>query len=417
MLAVADEGKLYWVTETTTGVIPMPPVMLERINARRGLSKLAVGGRGLVLVYDFTHIAPTQLAERVPGGMFAVLDDDTLLHITNGGDWGLINLASGARTPIPFEWVGMPLIPVRTLAQEKRALVVFNEAKEHLFEVRDDPKPLRHIAIGAASPSRPDITMIDATLVPGDATVYSDGEGRLYATYDDTKPIELGQLDGAVHSIATLGKLRFAAVSENGELVRGTLDGTGTLERTHIAARDDVVIGADPSGNVLVGLDREMVIWDRDVHTLTKFDKVIAGFAPIRDHVLVEFGDRSMIEFDPVTLTHRELFHRGVIEMHLDPSGTLGVALLDSGHVAVVDLPDGEPMELAPAYGTAAHIGHTPTTRTLVVGESALDVWRLPHVDGDLASWIDEYTNARDNERGLDWPWKPTDAAPAAAAP
>ena len=375
------------------------------MSARHGTSRVAVSGRGLVLIYDLTHVVPQRLPATLSGPLFAVLDDDTVLAMSNTDAWSLIRMASGQRVEIPFQWIGVPLLPVQVLGTEKRALVVFNEVRSHLVEVRDDARPLRNLANGPTLPGRPDLSLMQATLVPGDATVFSDSESRIYATFGDGHPTELAQLDGAVRGIAALGRLKFAAVSENGEVVRGTLDGTGTIERGHVPARDDLVVGADLDGRALVASDRELYAWDSNLEPIAKFDKPIWAVLPARGGVVIELADRSALLYDPATKESRPLVTRGVARAEVTEDGSLFVALLDSGKVVVAELPVGEPFELPGTYN-AASIGITPTTRTIVVGASALDMWRLPVVDGDLQAWIDAQTNARDGGRGIDWPTK-----------
>jgi len=244
-------------------------------------------------------------------------------------------------------------------------------------------------------------------LVPGDVTVFSDAEGRLYATFGDGKPTEIGQLDGLIRGITPLGKSRFAAISENGEVVRATLDadGASAVEHEHVTARETLLIGGTPDGRVLIGADRELLVWDHDVRPLFKFDKDVASIHAASGGVVIELADRSLVWFDPYTLAHHELIHRNVRAFELNGDGTLLAAIDDGGRVSVIDLPFGEPFELAPTYGALARVGLTPTTRTLVVGESDIDLWSLPQPVGDLASWIDKHTNAIDGDRGVSWQW------------
>ena len=402
---VAAEGKLFWVTENAAGQIQLPPMSISRVTASRGTSRVAVSGRGLVLVYDLTHVVPARIPEVAPGPLFAVLDDDTVLAMSNADAWSLVRMASGQRVEVPFQWVGVPLLPVQVLGTEKRALVVFNEVRSHLVEVRDDARPLRNLANGPSLPGRPDISLMQAALVPGDATVFSDSESRIYATFGDGHPTELVQLDGAVRGIAPLGRLRFAAVSENGEVVRGSLDGTGTIERGHVPARDDLVVGADIDGHALVASERELFEWDSDLESIAKLDKAIWGMWPARGGAVIELADRSAVLYNPATKESRVLVNRGVARTEVTADGSLFVALTDAGKVVVAELPVGEPFELPGTYA-AASIGITPTSRTIVVGSMALDMWHLPSVEGDLSSWIDSQTNAREGGRGIDWPTK-----------
>nr|HEX4314845.1 serine/threonine-protein kinase [Kofleriaceae bacterium] len=406
LIATASDGKVYWAADHGTGTIALPQVQSTRIAGRRGVSKLVVSGRGLVLVYDLTNIVPDRVPGQVPGQLFAVLDDDTILSMSNTDAWSLIRTGTGQHVDIPFQWVGVPLLPVRTLGSEKRALVVFNEVRSHLLEVRDEARPLRNLANGPTLPGRPDMSLIQAALVPGDATVFSDSESRIYVTFADGHPTEIAQLDGAVRAIASIGRLKFAAVSENGEVVRGTLDGTGTIERAHVPARDELSISADRDGRVMIGADRELYAWDKDVESIAKFDHGIYSLAAAAGGLIVNLDDRSDVLFDPDTKQSRVLINRGVARQELDESGTLLATLLDSGKVIITELPAGEPFELPASYPMGA-IGLTPTSRTVVVGTTTLDAWHLPAVTGDLPAWIDAHTNARESGRGIDWPAAP----------
>jgi hypothetical protein len=414
VLSVAAENKIYWCTDTATGEIPLPPMQLQRVNGRSSSSRLVVGGRGLVLVYDLAAVVPGHVPGRLASGMFAVLDDDTLLQAANGDDWALVKL-TGERKPFPFQWSGIPLLPMQTLTTEGRALVMFAEVREHILEIRDDARPVRHLAVGPFSPAAPTSSPLVGVLVPGDVTVFSDAEGRLYAAFGDGRPTEVTQMDGLVRSIAPLGKSRFVAVSENGEVVRAAVDadGASTVEHEHVTARDEPLVGSTPDGRALIGIANELLVWDRDVRPLFKFEKQILVIRPASTGVVVELADRSLVWFDPQTLSHRELVHRGVRAFVLDGARSLLAALDDAGHVTVIDLPVGEPFELASTYGPDARIGLTPTTRVLAVGDMDVDLWHLPRPVGDLAAWIDAHSNAVDGDRGVSWQWKKPGAGSA----
>jgi hypothetical protein len=397
--------RLMWTTDTSHGEIPLPNMQPVRINGRPGTSRVIVEGRGTVLIYDLAHSVPQRLPIAATGGQFTMLDDDTVLTWTNSDPWSLFHLSTRQRIEVPFRWAGFgSLGEVR--GDEKRALVRFTEVRTHLLELRDDPKPMRHLASGPSAIDHPDQGFIVGALIPGDATMFADSDNRLYATFGDAHPNEIVQMDGTVRGICSLGRLKFGAITDNGEVVRGSLEGNGTLERTRVPARDDLMVEGDLAGHLFIAAGKELLQWDGSVDAVAKLDRPIVGMWPVAGGLALALSDRSIVAYDSETRRWRPIVQRNARLAQVTPDGTMLAVMLDGGHVVVAEFPDGEPWELPASYLPATGMAVTPSSRAIVIGSDRLDMWKLPRVGPDLHAWIDTQTNARERGRRVEWPWQ-----------
>ena len=413
----SGDGRLYWVSPTTSGVIALPSIFRTlHVAGSSHSGRLAVAGDDLVMVYDLSSLSPARIgAIETPTFMF--LDDDTLLFWSNAEPWTLFRTQTGQRITFDLPWMGAPM-PLDVLPEEGRALFGYLERQSHLIEVRDDALPFHHLATMPNVSNGADMPYVGRLLL-GDGTVFST-DSDLQGTTSNARPHEVAHLDGTVVSIARLGYLEFGAISQHGEIVRGSL-ATGALERARVPANAAYVAGGY-EGKLVIGSGSQLLLWDHaDVREIAHFTQPISGLLQIAGGIGVVLGDQRVLDVvqDPATqaFAATEILPRGSVNINVANGGKVMISRGNGSLLNVVELPSRVRWTLPIVNEVAGTIAVGPTSNQVVQQYDGLVTWKLPHIDGDLHAWLEHQTNAIEDADGeLAWPWQTAAAAAAAAA-
>jgi len=396
------DGKLHWANELGRGALTLPGVVNRmRVAARAGSSRVAVVGDGIVIVFDLGAVVPQSIPAK-PFTRAFFIDDDTVLVMSSIDErWHWLDLATGKSTSIDFDERGMPAVWDVDL-QSGRVLV-----REHT------PNGMRFVLLRKGSLTVEVVAEggrdLWARLIPGDAVIYSLGDGRVFARIGVEPAAQVAKLDGVVHHGVGIGRLQYAAHSSTGEVVRGDL-ATGKLERIRVPVGANGFLASDGNGRVLMIEDNRLLAWDGAVTEIAKFDKSIARITPVHGGVAIHLGNDNelhILELRPGATPHRVLASSAEVpSVSLDGKLLVG---LGSGHnVTIVELPSRARWSLPVLYSAQASLGVAPTSRKILQStERALAIWHLPHVGTDFAAWLDRQTNATVDADGvLAWPWQ-----------
>jgi hypothetical protein len=410
VIASAGDGKLQFVGDPTRGTLRLPGVVRRsRIAARAGSSRLAVVGDGIVVGFDLAAALPRVLP--MPIGMEARFVDDHTVLASRGIDIELqwLDLATGAAQKFRHLPRGLPSV-IGIDAAAGRVLVHEHAGTQRLLLFRKGSPEVRVIAEGRRVWGR---------LVPGDAIVYSVGDGGLFAVVEGSAPREVAKLDGGAAGATSLGYRRFAAFGEGGEIVRGDLV-TGELERTRVQLGPNGFVAADITGRVLVVDEHRISAWEGAVTELAKLDKPIRQLDPFDGGVLVRLADLEVrtLELRPGAAPHR-LLPPGKRPPLVSGDGRLVIGLGNGQQVMVAELPSRARWTLPVLYDANDVLSVSATSRWVLQGSARhFAVWQLPQAGPDLAGWLDGLTNATIDDDGvLAWPWQRAAAQAPAAAP
>ncbi len=195
---------------------------------------------------------------------------------------------------------------------------------------------------------------------------------------------------------------RFAAMSEDGEVVRGKLDGT-ELERIRVTGFGTRRTNAGLRCNE----DYFVLVWNNLLLRWTDRLEIIAGFEDDIDEVglfgsrvLLSTRDRSASLIDLTTAERKPI----PAYEKLAP-GPTRIALQIKGSVQILEL---DSQLLWPAACPAGLRGAW-LDEHLLVGSTGHVLWRcfLPHERGELRSHLERLTNAVESPNGvLLWPWQ-----------
>jgi Protein kinase domain len=400
LIAPGNDGQLHFENDLVTGALHLPIALTNlRVLARPGVPRVIALGRGMIVGFELADSLPERLPRARGGGDVQFVGDDALLLAGRfGGDWRWYDVVTRRSTPVAFEPAGLTSI-VDVDHQDGRVLVRDTTTSSALVVLRKGAAAPRELARGAAVWGR---------LLPRGSVVFGVGDGRLLAVQEGGPAREVAKLDGIVELAVGLGANRFAAVSSSGELVRGSL-ATSDLERTRIAPGTTSVLAADRAGRVVIGQDGRLLVWDRDVTEVARFDQRIHAIFPLDDGALLELSDHSMIRIALVAgAASRHVLAASGSSPLVSADRRLIVAPSVNGQVVVVETATLATWEL-PAYrATHALVTIAPTARRFVdagFGQAAL--WTLPAARLELRAWLDERTNAlTDPDHALIWPWQ-----------
>jgi hypothetical protein len=227
-------------------------------------------------------------------------------------------------------------------------------------------------------------------------------------------PREHLKLDGRTRGVDRIGATGFAALSENGELVRGDAD-TGALARTRVAAGASWGLTGDRAGRVVIALGDRLWLWD-PAPAGDPGPVEIAGLhqdaiwlAPCDSGVLVGLADHSvalssLVPGAPVT----PLLPPASRSPYVSRDGNLMIGESVNQRLAVVETATGARWEL-PGHASPHDLQMlSPTARRFAQsGPRSLALWTLPLAPLDLRRWLDERTNAAtDGDDVLTWVWQ-----------
>ncbi|MGE5185905.1 MAG: serine/threonine-protein kinase [Acidobacteriota bacterium] len=408
LVALGEDGKLHYTSGLADGAITLPATLANaRVIGRAGQARFAVTGQGAVLVFDADAFLPHRIAAHRPGEV-AFVDDDLLLLYDQRPDWAWYDLAAGqlVRPDVP-EWGWGAAFLLDIDGPERRVLKtveVQRDASSHLAVMRPG-KPDREISVVPSQffhtmQVRPRI----AALVPGDAVVFGDG-ARVMAAIGDASPRELAKIDGGVVAVTRLGRLRFAALSARGELVRGSV-ATGDVERVRVPDVEGyAILAGDRDGRVLVGAGPVLRAWSTRVDELARFDQPIEAIAAVDGGIAVTLADHGVVLVAPGGAKTRLLAPSSQAPV-ASGDGRLVVGTGNGGQLELVELPAAAHWTLPWLYGAAYEgLAVAPATRRVVQASGdQLAVWKLPEASTDLAGWLAGLTNACMVQDHLEWP-------------
>jgi len=81
---------------------------------------------------------------------------------------------------------------------------------------------------------------------------------------------------------------------------------------------------------------------------------------------------------------------------------------MTGGQISVLDLPSLASWTLPKTFAGLDQYAVSPDGRRVVqaLGGQSVAAWELPRPGGDFAAWLDELTNATEDEGILSWPWQ-----------
>ncbi len=407
MIVPSGDGRLYWVNDLGRGSLAMPTTMNRlRIAVRPGAPRLVVVGDGIILTFDLSAVMPQRI--RAPVGSDPVfVDDETVLLIGSyERQWRWLDLVSGKQSAFKYDSLAAPSVSDIDPVSGRMLL------REGLIQ----PDSFKLIHKNSTK-----FTLIThgrdcwARLLAGDAVIYGEGDGRVFAKIGTAAPQEIVKLDGIAIAGVALGELRFAAHSSTGEVVRGDL-ATGKLERIQVPMGTDGFLSTDGAGHLLIIEDNRLLTWDTSIVELAKFDKAISRVDPVEGGILVQLGSEHALQYVELaksTVPHRILpTSRGFAVVSSD--GKLVAALGTAQDVMIVELPSRARWRLPTLAFTHDIVSVSPTSRRIMqTTNDALVLWQLPAIGSDLAGWLDNQTNATlDPDGVLLWPWDTHRSAP-----
>jgi hypothetical protein len=312
-------------------------------------------------------------------------------------DWGWWDSAANTRLERTLAIDMGPARLVRVDGEDGRTLVVLTRPDEQ-----------RNTAVVAYPDGRQIATEISyglATLVHGDALVYSPGKGRVFARVGDGEPHEVATLDGELIAIAPRGRLGYVALSQRGDLVRGTVDG-GSFERTQLAGLDsDAVVATEPDGSVLIGWGNHLQRWGTAVEEIARLPQPVRWIRSAGTGIVIGLANDTLT-FIPASgdRTPRPVGLRDGPNVTATDSRIYSLSA--SGDIAIVELPSLVEWTLPKLYSAPPRFAASPTGSRLyqVLGFEAV-LWSLPEPGSDFGAWLDELTNATDVDRHVRWPW------------
>jgi hypothetical protein len=393
-------GRLEFIDSSRSAIVLPMTLHASRVAARRGRSRVALAGQGVILVFDLARA----LARRIPidpNEAAGVVDASTVVSMDTNGRVEWHDLVTGTSTSFTLEkQLGLPQL-IDVDPERGRALIGVMPGHSRLYVLRkNDPRPVFSREFGHAVTGR---------LVSGDALVYSDTE-HLFGAIGSRVPRDLGALDGPLDALIPLGPLRYAASTTTGELVRGTIE--GTRETTRLASSGRAPLAADTDGTVLVGAGNRLMRWSTHLVELTTFDDRILELAKVPGGVVAFVGKATyFVELGP-TVTVERLTTSGTAFIADD--GRRLVTRGAHGLIEVIELPSRERWELPVTADDSDDLavapGSTAVLHRRANGEALL--WQLPALTGDLPDELDEASNAVDLDGVLGWPWEAGPVSP-----
>ena len=365
MIVPSADGKLFLTGDSLSIAVALPaPVPFLRMATRPGQSRVVVTGTGMILVLDLDAITPRRIAAPL-GTHAAFVDDDTLLSwgsLTDAWEW--IDVLTGKRTPFSPDADTLPTV-VDLDSHGGRALW--------------------------------------GRLLLGDAVVFGNGDGTVFAKVGETEPHEVVKLDGSVVAAGPLGPLAFTAISERGEVVRGNL-ANGALDRTNVAPGKSMFVAG-----VLIVVDDRLLVWDHDrVVLLQQYDRKIARLDPTENGVVVQLVDNELQLIDTTgAAAPRRLFAPSSEEPVVAASGKIVVGTGTAQQLLVVELPTFARWDVPVVFASDGLLAVAPQLRRVLQNSQAhFMLWELPQVGADFGAWLDEQTNALKRDDLLAWPWQ-----------
>jgi hypothetical protein len=399
VLVGGSDGKLHWINELGKGSLVLPQVPRNlRVAARPDTTRIAVIAESTVLVYDLRTVIPRRFAMAGKTALF--IDDDTLL-LVEPHDLAWLDLPTGAITPIATQATLPVVLDIDDASG--RVLIAYVHPRGMTIELLRRGSGTGEIVVATEPPRQP-----WARLVRPDAVIFGIDDGKVHGKVGGEPAKQVATIDGSVRHSVALGDHRYAVHGSTGEVLRGDLR-TGAIDRTRVAMGGGALLASDERGRVLLVGDNRVLVWDGQVSEIARFDKSIQRIERVAGGIAVFLADNeTYVVRLPVAGPPHRVLAGSPVPPAISADGTLLVALGTSRTTGIVELPSLARWSLPAIDAHVPSVHVSPTTRRVLqhVG-SGFVVWQLPHVDSDLAGWLDTQSNATlDSDNVLAWPWQ-----------
>jgi hypothetical protein len=397
LVAATSDDRLGVVTDVMELELAMPsvPASMVRIAARPGVPVFAVTGKDVTLLWNLDTIVPRELEG---GNSFAFLDEHVALVEQPAPAWDWVDVDSGERSQLVLPRMG-------TLFRHQ------SDGTRLLLQVMTGSPD--GLTAGIARPGKPWAALPDipdglGALLEGGAVVFVGQHGELLGKQGDAPVHEMARLPGEVVMVGGAGYLGFVAADARGNFVRGRFG--GPIEHTHVdVGKTEAFAALDPARVMLVS-DSRLYAWTSDVHvalnapagtTIVSVSELPAG--------MVVMLSSSEGYFIPKTAL--------ALPVHIPLGATTNVVptrnnqLIGMGVHSKIDVIDVTSTSLwsFPSLLCGTRLFWVSPGGTRIAQSCGKDfaIWTVPQQTGDLASWLDEVTNATMDENGvLTWPWQ-----------
>jgi serine/threonine protein kinase len=379
----------------------------HRIAARRGSRRFVVASGEVMLFYDLDPYGPHPAGREITmHGEF--LDEETaLLSSPDQGTLWWHDLTTGKTTAIDHLFVGMTRGIWFHAGLDAATISLFHGDRSELVEIRKNRPEARVVYYG-----------------PPLGIYFRLARGALYNAGGSVHHRE-GQADRVLvtfeHDVDTIVGLpndRFAAISVQGELARGSATG-GPIERSQIPIAPKAEDSANPLVKqttatmtlsndhvVAVGWGTKLWKWTDRLELIAELDGPITRLQPLGTYVLAIMPLHRSLLIDLATGA------RYPLPQHVEPtiiSGEGVRALWESAKVFHVFDPAARTAwsTTIPKYTTQPPMMSPSGRRVLMRGKDTVYVWNLPYGEGPLRPRIDRHTNALITAEGtVAWPWQ-----------
>jgi hypothetical protein len=183
------------------------------------------------------------------------------------------------------------------------------------------------------------------------------------------------------------------------------LDGND-LARAHVAIEPGAFLVADSHGRAIVASGAHLYRWDRTVDDLATMATPIDSVS-VLDGALLIFLDGGELYYLPDAGSPRRLPVAAGRDTRVAERAP-AIFGMTGGQISVLDLPSLASWTLPKTFAGTDQYAVSPDGRRVVqaLGAQSVAAWELPRPGGDFAAWLDELTNATEDEGILSWPWQ-----------
>jgi len=374
-------------------------VQLKRVAARPDSRYVAIAADDLILVWDLDRMTPASISvEDTQAVLFR--DDNTLFVSPRLGPWELIDVRSGAVTPIDRSASGFNQIQEVLIAPDDGRILI-SMLGEGLLQLAPGATRVERIADGPASVM---------ALLSGGRFAYGTSAGAVvYGTNHADRRTVLDEPAAIVGMVADGDGA--VVMTTTGAVIR--LDGAGReVARTVLPEAVSGVLTVDGAGLVVLGIGDRVVTWNgARVDDVATLDAEVAGvlWTPAGIVAFTRTGNTYAIGADRKA---RRVLARTQYGATIATAGSLLLSQLADQHLVIVDLQTSERAVLP--SGTLHHEmpAISPDGRRVAFyTDKRIWLWSL---DAPLETnpdawlrWLDEVTNAMPSTTpDVVWPWQ-----------